>query len=244
MSPPPRAPHLPVTEIFGPTIQGEGPLVGLPTHFIRLWGCDFRCSWCDSLYAVLPAHRREAIDKAAGEIAREVLRLPEGPEWVTISGGNPALYDLAELVQLLHEHDMLVAVETQGTRWREWLADVDQLVVSPKPPSSGMHEQQEAAWPNFLEQASAYEQPTAVKIVVFDEADYEWAVPVLADARNTGTCSLHLSVGTDTATRNPQLEVLDAYTWLAERMAGDPRMYDVSLSPQMHVLAWGHERGR
>jgi len=41
-----------VSEIFGPTIQGEGALIGQPTVFVRTGGCDYRCSWCDSLHAV------------------------------------------------------------------------------------------------------------------------------------------------------------------------------------------------
>jgi len=43
-----------ISEIFGPTIQGEGPLIGTPTVFVRTAGCDYRCTWCDTLYAVLP----------------------------------------------------------------------------------------------------------------------------------------------------------------------------------------------
>jgi 7-carboxy-7-deazaguanine synthase len=48
-----------ISEIFGPTIQGEGPLIGRPTVFVRTGGCDYRCSWCDTLYAVLPEYRDE-----------------------------------------------------------------------------------------------------------------------------------------------------------------------------------------
>ena len=48
-----------ISEIFGPTIQGEGPLIGRPTVFVRTGGCDYRCTWCDTLYAVLPAYRNE-----------------------------------------------------------------------------------------------------------------------------------------------------------------------------------------
>ena len=46
-----------VQSIFGPTIQGEGPLMGTKTNFIRLAGCDYRCTWCDSMVAVDPIHR-------------------------------------------------------------------------------------------------------------------------------------------------------------------------------------------
>src|SRR5262249_20785234 len=48
-----------ISEIFGPTIQGEGPLIGRPTVFVRTAGCDYRCAWCDTLYAVLPEYRDE-----------------------------------------------------------------------------------------------------------------------------------------------------------------------------------------
>jgi organic radical activating enzyme len=46
-----------ISKIFGPTIQGEGPLIGRPIVFVRTGGCDYRCSWCDTLYAVLPEYR-------------------------------------------------------------------------------------------------------------------------------------------------------------------------------------------
>ena len=46
-----------VNEIFGPTIQGEGALIGQPTIFVRTGGCDYRCSWCDTLHAVDSAYR-------------------------------------------------------------------------------------------------------------------------------------------------------------------------------------------
>ena len=51
-------PRIRISEIFGPTIQGEGPLMGRPTVFVRTGGCDYRCRWCDTLYAVLPEFRR------------------------------------------------------------------------------------------------------------------------------------------------------------------------------------------
>ncbi len=50
-----RSNEIRVSEIFGPTIQGEGVLIGLPTVFVRSGGCDYRCSWCDSLHAVTVA---------------------------------------------------------------------------------------------------------------------------------------------------------------------------------------------
>src|SRR4051794_13697195 len=134
-----KARTFPVIEIFGPTIQGEGAEAGLPTHFLRVGGCDYRCSWCDTMYAVEPATvRGTARHLTAAAIVGEIGALAGAPEWVTISGGNPALFELEGIVDDLHAAGYRVAVETQGSRWRNWLAKVDRLTISPKPPSSGM----------------------------------------------------------------------------------------------------------
>ncbi len=49
---------IPIVEIFGPVIQGEGAMIGVQTHFVRTGGCDYRCSWFDTPYAVLPEEVR------------------------------------------------------------------------------------------------------------------------------------------------------------------------------------------
>src|SRR4051812_37910168 len=129
----------PVVEIFGPTIQGEGAEAGLATHFLRVGGCDYRCSWCDTMYAVDPATvRAHARKLTTTQIVDEIENLAGAPEWVTISGGNPALHELGQVVDELHASGYRVSVETQGSRWRDWLASVDRLTISPKPPSSEM----------------------------------------------------------------------------------------------------------
>src|SRR3954451_23575028 len=99
----------PVIEIFGPTVQGEGAEAGIPTHFVRLGGCDYRCSWCDTMYAVDPASVRENARRlTADEILDRLATLEGRPEWVTISGGNPALHRLDGLVFRLHQQDYKV----------------------------------------------------------------------------------------------------------------------------------------
>ncbi|MBV9468132.1 MAG: 4Fe-4S cluster-binding domain-containing protein, partial [Abitibacteriaceae bacterium] len=88
-----------VNEIFGPTIQGEGALIGKPTIFVRTGSCDYRCHWCDTLYAVLPEYRHEWTPMTAEAILEEVARLSAGhPILITISGGNPALQPLEPLL--------------------------------------------------------------------------------------------------------------------------------------------------
>jgi len=92
-----------ISEIFGPTVQGEGPLIGQPTVFVRTGGCDYRCVWCDTLYAVLPEHRSEWVLMTPTEIERRIDELASNnPVLVTLSGGNPALQPLAPLIELGH----------------------------------------------------------------------------------------------------------------------------------------------
>ena len=106
-----RTKTFPVIEIFGPTIQGEGAEAGLPTHFVRLGGCDYRCSWCDSLHAVLPEYRGRWTKLSAGEILAQVYHLAPPPMMITLSGGNPAIHSaLDSVVEHGKEADALLAV--------------------------------------------------------------------------------------------------------------------------------------
>src|SRR5258708_8959324 len=75
-----------ISEIFGPTVQGEGALIGKPTVFVRTGGCDFRCNWCDTLYAALPAYRRDWLPMTPEEILSRI----EG-----LTGGKPLLVHLS-----------------------------------------------------------------------------------------------------------------------------------------------------
>lgn len=239
-APPPK---FPVAEVFGPTLQGEGPLAGMSTYFVRFGGCDYLCEWCDSLHAVLPEKVRELERLDAKEIRSQLLLLPKGPRWVTLSGGNPAmLKKLVHVVDLLHEAGYLLSVETQGSRWSEWLRDIDQVVVSPKPPSSGMAtEKHEAETYDFMHKLHASGATYAIKIVVFNEEDYEWAAQWLTPYQLLVPC--FISVGTDSQGEEDIGATLARYAWLAEKVSRDDRLQTVRAFPQLHVLAWGHALG-
>ncbi|MCS7064932.1 MAG: radical SAM protein, partial [Fimbriimonadales bacterium] len=128
---------LPVAEIFGPTVQGEGLLTGCLSLFIRFGGCDYRCAWCDTLYAVLPEHRHEWRWLSEDEIVQAVKQLAPPPILITLTGGNPAIHPLKRLIQRLKAEGYPLACETQGSVAREWFRLLDKLVLSPKPPSAG-----------------------------------------------------------------------------------------------------------
>jgi 7-carboxy-7-deazaguanine synthase len=235
--------RLPVIEIFGPTIQGEGPDAGVPAYFVRFGGCDYRCIWCDSMHAVDPAKVRANAERlTADQIAERLGELPDGPSLVVLSGGNPALLDLGALVLALKQDGRRVAVETQGSRWRDWLADVNRLVISPKPPSSGMVGTEELnAFKAFMSNVTLASAPV-LKIVVFDQADLEWAV---ARHRDHPRLPLFLSAGTDVGLGEEETlgRLRKRYRWLCETVARWPDLRDARVQPQLHVIAWGTATG-
>lgn len=237
---------IPIAEVFGPTIQGEGPDAGLPCLFIRTGGCDFRCSWCDSDLAVLPKFVRELPRLTVEEIVEQVRALAEPPITVVLSGGNPVIHDLSDLVGWLSDIGYRVVVETQGSRWKDWLLSVDLVVVSPKPPSSKM----ETDWTKLatvvenLHPAPVGEPDRiALKVVVGDEADYAYAKQVhRAFPRVPFFVSVLNPAGSDAA-KFDERDVLDGFTWLADRVKDDPEMRHVKVLPQLHTLAWGAQTG-
>lgn len=231
----------PVVEVFGPTIQGEGPEAGRPAHFIRLGGCDFRCSWCDSMFAVDPDEVREAERLDARQLVRRVTELPKGPRRVIITGGNPALFDLTPVVRILHDLGYRISVETQGTLWRDWLGSVDQLVISPKPPSSGMV--MGPLHTRFMDHARGrVARGVALKVVIFDEDDLEWLASYRGDYSDF---PLYLSVGTPVGLDDgsTQEEISHCYAWLVEQVARRQEFSECVVLPQLHVVAWGTRRG-
>jgi 7-carboxy-7-deazaguanine synthase len=234
-----------VIEIFGPTIQGEGAEAGLPTHFVRLGGCDYRCSWCDTMYAVEPSVVRATAQRLSSEeIVDALAGLAGAPRWVTISGGNPALHQLGPLIDQLHARGYRIGVETQGSVWRPWLGDMDRLTVSPKPPSSGMatttHERQ---FVGFMAKALASRAAPSLtlKVVCFDEIDLGWAKQV---RRGWPDVPLFLSVGTPVPSQGSIRDAVgDGYRWLCEQVAADVELSEARVLPQLHVVAWGDRRG-
>lgn len=233
-----------IAEIFGPTIQGEGALIGEPTVFVRTGGCDYRCSWCDSLHAVDAAYRDGWAPMAAGAVMAEIERLSGGrPLLVTLSGGNPAIQPLGPLIRQGRAKGYRFALETQGSVARSWFADLDMLVLSPKPPSSGM-EMDWAALGRCVE--SADRAPVVLKIVVFDEADFAFAREIADFLPRLPLC---LQPGNhtppppddDTAAVD-QAGIDDRMRWLVERVIAE-RWFEARVLPQLHVMLWGNRRG-
>ncbi|WP_405404032.1 7-carboxy-7-deazaguanine synthase QueE [Paracoccus sp. Ld10] len=229
-----------IAEIFGPTIQGEGALIGQPTVFVRAGGCDYRCSWCDSMHAVDSAYRDSWAAMQAAEVWARVRDLSGGrPLTVSISGGNPAIQDFGPLIAMGRAEGYGFALETQGSVARDWFADLTLLVLSPKPPSSG-ETPDRAAFDACV--AAAGDARMVLKIVVFDDVDYAWA-------REWAGRYLELDLVLQPG--NPEVDpdvavaaqdVADRLLWLVDKVMADG-WFRPRLLPQLHVLLWGNKRG-
>lgn len=225
-----------VSEIFGPVIQGEGALCGIPTVFVRFGGCDYRCSWCDSLHAVLPENKHDWHKMTADQIVDKVNELcGHEPIVVTFSGGNPALMACGELVDKLQDHGHSVAVETQGSRCPAWFAKVDHLILSPKPPSSGM-----ATDTKVLSQCVGLTGPDiCLKVVVGDEDDFQFALSIHNLFPDVPFFVQPLN---ETPGGNVQLQGLIAkLDWLMDRVIAEGD-FSIVVRPQLHVMVYGNER--
>lgn len=118
----------PIIEVFT-SIQGEGFHMGKGATFLRMAGCNLRCSWCDTAYSF-------DLSKARWMSAREIVDEIQMPHHhIVITGGEPTLYDLGPLVLELHKRGKYVAIETNGTNPIpvEW--NIDWITASPKPSS-------------------------------------------------------------------------------------------------------------
>ncbi|MEQ6028715.1 7-carboxy-7-deazaguanine synthase QueE [Staphylococcus saccharolyticus] len=233
---------IPVLEIFGPTIQGEGRVIGRKTMFVRTAGCDYRCSWCDSAFTWDGSAKEEIRLLTAKEIYKELRQVGgDNFDHVTISGGNPALIKgIQNLVNLFEEKDIYTALETQGSKFQPWMTQINDLTISPKPPSSNMI-------PDLDKLDSVIEKcvhkTLNLKVVVFNEEDYKFAKVI---HHRYPSIPFYLQVG------NPYLDddvehhtdkLLSKYEELVHRVIKSSDMNHVYVLPQLHTLLWSNKKG-
>ena len=170
---------LTVNEIFL-SIQGEGTRAGRPCTLIRLAGCNLRCRWCDTPYALdAGAGRAMSLEEVLAEAARLGCRLVE------VTGGEPLLQPAAaSLLRRLCDDGCETLLETNGS---QDVSAVDRRVVKIvdfKCPSSG--EQNANLWEN----ASHLTARDEVKFVIADREDYDFATAAVDRHGLAGRCAV------------------------------------------------------
>jgi len=228
------------------SVQGESSLVGTPTIFVRLYACNLRCVWCDSMHAVEGGESREV---AVGDLVAEVLRLSgpvgtgnrRGISHICWTGGEPLLQwqSVAGAIRQLPDafvhsvetdgevdlepFDRLVAGERSQARVR-YIMDV-------KCPGSGMKASK--AFDNL----HLLRRHDEVKFVLVDRRDYEFARSVLAD-REMPVETILFSPVTPAHKVAEGLDPAVLASWILEDRL------DVRLQPQVHKYIWpGKARG-
>lgn len=116
-----------INEIFL-SLQGEGRNAGTAAVFVRFSGCNLKCPFCDTDFS---SYKEMTAQDIVNAIYNEVGANPL-PSLCVITGGEPSLQLTTELVDLLHDIGMSVAVETNGTR--ELSENIDFITISPKTP--------------------------------------------------------------------------------------------------------------
>ncbi|MGH7429238.1 MAG: 7-carboxy-7-deazaguanine synthase QueE [Candidatus Methylomirabilaceae bacterium] len=222
-----------ISELFT-SIQGEGEVIGIPSHFIRLYRCDLTCSWCDSKYTWVRQDQavvgKDYSSMTTGEVLEWLRKEPKAP-LVTITGGEPMLQPLLPLVAALDTRGYQVVVETNGLHTPEQaLLDlVRHWAVSPKLKNAGM----DIKWGplDWLGKTQNY----YLKFVICDPATDLPEVQEFVEGRGLPSGKVILQ---------PDGLALD-YEATLRRLAEHVRDggYPYRVLPQLHRLLWGLRRG-
>ena len=207
---------LKINEIYA-SIQGESSHTGLPCVFIRLTGCNLRCSWCDTAYAFY-----EGNDLTIEETLQKVETF--GLPLVEITGGEPLLQeDVYPLMETLLKKGYRVMLETSGALPIDKVPEKVIKILDIKCPGSGEEKK------NHLENLKFLSPHDEVKFVLLDRADYEWSRDMLRKYDMVPPKQVLFSPVYD------KLNLKDLSQWiLKDRLA-------VRLHTQLHKVIWSKD---
>jgi 7-carboxy-7-deazaguanine synthase len=210
-----------VSELFY-SIQGESSYTGYPCLFIRLAGCNLRCTYCDAKYT----YEETDLEMSLAEIVSFVQKSPV--RLVEITGGEPLLQEnVYALMETLLAGERTVLLETNGSIDMAKVPDAVVKIMDIKCPGSGMAEM------NHLANLKQLTSKDELKFVLRSKEDYIWAVDFL---RENMLCLPHSSdrqtpkIIFSAVTRD--LDPTDLATWLLAE--GLP----IRLQLQLHTLLW------
>ncbi|HKW65536.1 MAG TPA: radical SAM protein [Candidatus Acidoferrum sp.] len=222
-----------ITEIFK-SIQGEGTRAGLPCIFVRLTGCNLRCTWCDTAYA-FHGGKKMKVEEVLARVAKLAGSREGGPAakaavpLVELTGGEPLLQEeIYPLAEKLLAAGYTVMVETSGERFTEKLPKEVIKIVDVKCPDSGEPDTFEV---RNLQELTASDE---VKFVLSTRRDYEFAREFTREHGLAGRVRevLFSPVFEDPEGKWPGLEPRQLAEWILED--GLP----VRLGLQLHKFIW------
>ena len=196
------------------SVQGESTHTGLPCIFIRLTGCNLRCSWCDTAYAF-----HEGKNMSIDEILQKVENF--GIHLVEITGGEQLMQDnVYTLMTRLIEKGYKVMLETGGSISLERVPKDVIKIMDLKCPGSGEQEK------NNLDNLKLLATHDEVKFVILDKKDYEWSRDIIKKYKINETAHILISPVFD------KLELKEIVKWILEDQL------PVRLQTQLHKIIW------
>ncbi len=155
-----------INEIFY-SVQGEGTSIGIPMVFVRLTGCNLRCSYCDTEYAFYEG-KKMSVEDVLNEIEKY------GTDIVEITGGEPLLQkEVFPLMDLLINRKYKVLLETSGSVPFKNVNKNVKIIMDLKTPSSNMEKF------NLYENIDFIKQNDEIKFVIGSKDDYDWAKMII-----------------------------------------------------------------
>lgn len=210
-----------ISEIFF-SIQGEGTRIGLPTVFVRLFACDLRCSWCDTMYAV---EGRDYTDLKVDDILSRIKEF--SCKSVCITGGEPLIQrkEVSGLAEILVNHGYKIVLETSGHKDPPDIFLDSNCCISMdcKCPSSGMHDKMDFS---LLSKLGSKDQ---LKFVIADDKDFEYAKNILSRYNVNAPVIFQPVYG-------------NRIEWLTDAVLKNS-LDHVRVLPQLHKIIWGEKRG-
>ena len=211
-------------------------LVGVPSVFLRLSGCNLRCKWCDTPYA---SWEPEGDDLMLGTVLADVRRC-----WsthVVVTGGEPMIAPMiGELTRRLKELDLHITIETAGTVYHRVTCDL--MSISPKLANSTPHRREGGKWaaqhdrlryqPEVLKKLMA-EHAYQLKFVVSSENDLQEIETIVQETGADRGRVMLMPEGTSAET------IYERASWIVEVCKRERFRY----SPRLHIDLWGDKRG-
>ncbi|WP_410662027.1 7-carboxy-7-deazaguanine synthase QueE [Amycolatopsis sp. lyj-84] len=228
-----------VSEVFGPTIQGEGPTTGRRASFVRLGGCNLSCSWCDTAYTW---------DSSRYDLRAELRRLPVdaiaaralagSPGLVIISGGEPLMHQhqpgWTVLLDTLTDAGADIEVETNGTiaPTADTLASGARFNCSPKLTHSG----------DPMEKRIRPEALAA--LVASGRAVFKFVCTTAADVDEAAELAHSYGIPPTSVWISPEGTEIDQVVFHGKAVAEPAIDHGFNVGTRLHALLWGKERRR
>jgi 7-carboxy-7-deazaguanine synthase len=205
--------------------------------FVRLSGCNLRCTWCDTPYT---SWDPQGAQMPQGAVLHEVQR--HGASHVVVTGGEPMLFDsVVELTREFKRLSLHITIETAGTVYQDVACDL--MSISPKLGSSTPHDREGGRWvaqherlryqPDVLKRLmQGYEYQ--MKFVVTDPSDLEEIEKIIEETGADPSRIVLMPEGTSAEA------IRERAAWLVEICKRERYRY----SPRLHIDLWGNQRGR